>query len=110
MIITLLVSGSVNVDLGYFEGNDFTTESKLYLSEIDEVADGKEFTVSYGDLSQYSVITCQTSITDNGNSVEYKNNGKLIGDNIEEHQTEVLTPNTGGSDNGGQKQQNIHCL
>ncbi|EGO6705233.1 hypothetical protein GP420_002555, partial [Enterococcus faecalis] len=97
----LLVSGSVNVDLGYFDGNDFTPESKLDLSKIEESTDGKEFTVSYGDLSQSSVITYQTNITDNGNSAEYKNNGKLTGENIEEHQTEVLTPNTGGSGNGG---------
>ncbi|EPN9353669.1 collagen binding domain-containing protein [Enterococcus faecalis] len=96
----IILPESLNVNLGYFNGNDFTPESKLDASKIVISSDGKEFTVNYGNLTQSSVITYQTQITDNGNSSEYKNNGKLTGENIEEHLTEVLTPNTGGSGNG----------
>ncbi|EOL43103.1 LPXTG-domain-containing protein cell wall anchor domain [Enterococcus phoeniculicola] len=104
----LLVPGTANATLGYFDANNtFIWEDDLDSSKISEAADGLSFTVNYGTLEKSSVIYYDTKATDNGLSSQYENSGKLTGSNIEEVTISVYTPKTGGNGNGSGANQSV---
>lgn len=104
----ILVSGTIEAKLGTYDASDnFIWDSDLDPSHIVEGADGRSFTVAFGDLNKSSFINYDTRATDGGISNQYENKGKLTGSNIDEITVDVYTPETGGNGEGSGVNQSV---